>query len=134
MTAPAALAGGDLVAVRWAACPEMALSPALIAGAGARRGRRHGQGAALLAWGLYEFIELQGEASNRDVAVGSTAYFLTLAMLVLLVGVGLWMRRRTALRGRGLHRTDRAGTDLGDAPERFWIGAGSSGQRRSPRG
>ena len=79
MTAPAALARGDLVAVRWAACPQMARSPrrrtvepapALVLVAAVVTP----QGAALLAWGLYELIELQGdEASNRDVAVGSTA-------------------------------------------------------------
>jgi hypothetical protein len=86
------------------------------------------QGAALLAWGLYEFTELQGdEASNRDVAVGSTAYFLTLAMLVLLVGVGLWMRRRWLYGAAVFIELIALGLTWEMLSERFWIGAGLVG-------
>jgi hypothetical protein len=82
------------------------------------------QGAALLAWGLYELVELQGdEASNRDVAVGSMAYFLTLAVLVLLIALGLWRRRRWLYGAAVFIELIALGLTWEMLTERFWLGA-----------
>jgi len=82
------------------------------------------QGAALLAWGVYEFVELQGNrASNRNVAVGSTAYFLTLAVLILLLAVGLWMRRRWLYGAAVFTELIALGLTWEMLSERFWLGA-----------
>ena len=82
------------------------------------------QGAALLGWGLYELVELQGDsASNRDVAVGSMAYFLTLAGLVLLVALGLWTGRRWLYGAAVFIELIALGLTWEMLTERFWLGA-----------
>jgi magnesium-transporting ATPase (P-type) len=82
------------------------------------------QGAALLAWGLYELAALQGDqASNRDVAVGSMAYFLTLAVLVLLIALGLWSRRRWLYGAAVFIELIALGLTWEMLTEQFWLGA-----------
>lgn len=82
------------------------------------------QGIALLCWGLYELVQLQGDqASNRDVALGSTAYFLTVGMLVLLVAAGLWTRRRWLYGAAVFIELIALGLTWEMLTERFWVGA-----------
>lgn len=82
------------------------------------------QGLALLAWGLYELVELQGDqASNRNVAVGTTAYFLTLAVLVLLIALGLWAQRRWLYGAAVFIELIALGLTWEMLTERFWLGA-----------
>jgi hypothetical protein len=82
------------------------------------------QGVALLAWGLYELVQLlRDQSSNRDVAVGTMAYFLTLAALVLLIAVGLWARRRWLYGAAMFVELIALGLTWEMLTERFWLGA-----------
>jgi hypothetical protein len=82
------------------------------------------QGLALLGWGLYELVQLQGDqASNRDVAVGSMAYFLTLGVLILLIAAGLWTGRRWLYGAAVFIELIALGLTWEMLTERFWIGA-----------
>jgi hypothetical protein len=82
------------------------------------------QGVALLAWGLYELVALQrDQASNRDVAIGSMAYFLTLAVLVLLIALGLWSGRRWLYGAAVFVELIALGLTWEMLTERFWLGA-----------
>ncbi len=82
------------------------------------------QGAALLAWAGYELVELQrDQASNRAVAVGSTAYFFTLGALILLIAVGLWTQRRWLYGAAVFIELIALGLTWEMLTERFWLGA-----------
>ncbi len=51
------------------------------------------EGLGLLGFGVWLAVEsLLRDASNEDVAMGSTVYFLVLGGLVLLIAYGLWRR------------------------------------------
>jgi hypothetical protein len=82
------------------------------------------QGVALLGWGLYELVQLlRDQASNRDVAVGTMAYFLTLAVLVLLIAAGLWAQRRWLYGAALFVELIALGLTWEMLTERFWLGA-----------
>lgn len=55
------------------------------------------EGAALLGFGGWLLVEIQvAEASDDDVAAGSTAYFFILGLLGLFVAWALWRQRSWA--------------------------------------
>jgi hypothetical protein len=55
------------------------------------------EGGALLGFGVWLLIETQiADASNEDVAAGSTAYFIMLGLLALFVAWTLWRQRSWA--------------------------------------
>lgn len=73
---------------------------------------------------MYELIQLQrDQASNRDVAVGSMAYFLTLGVLILLIAAGLWTQRRWLYGAAVFIELIALGLTWEMLTERFWIGA-----------
>ena len=84
------------------------------------------EGAALLGFGGWLLVETQvAQASDDDVAAGSTAYFIVLGLLGLFVAWALWRQRSWAF-GAALF------TQILALPIAFTMVAGASGPAAPP--
>ena len=82
------------------------------------------EGLGLFGFGVWLAVEsMVREASNEDVAMGSTVFFFVLGLLVLLIAYGLW-RRSSFIHGAAVSvQLLLLFLAYMAATEGFWIGA-----------